>query len=143
MATPWGAILEVGGNLIDELFTSDEERAEAKLKMTTLLQQGKLEMMQTSMSAINNEAKSEHKMVALARPSFMYVFYFIVLMLVAVFPIIGIFHIEAMEQLYLNVGIGFKAIPPEMWTTFTVGYLGYTGAREYGKHSKNKHGAGK
>ena len=136
---PWQALLSFGSTLIDELWETDEEKANAKAKLIALQQQGKLQALEIQMSAINNEAKSEHRMVALARPMFMYVFYFIVLMLVVAFPFIGIFNAEAMAQLYINVEVGFKAIPEELWTTFTIGYLGYVGAREYGKHSERKH----
>jgi len=131
-----GGVLEAGFSLIDELFTSDDEREQNKHKLIALHQRGELKELETRLSAINNEAKSEHKMVALARPSFMYVFYAITIMLVVVFPVVGIFSPDAMDQLYKNVQVGFDAIPSEMWTTFTVGYLGYTGAREYGKAKK-------
>jgi hypothetical protein len=141
MATPWGLIFEAGSAIIDELWETDEEKANAKAKLMALKQQGKLKALEVRMSAINNEAQSEHKMVALARPSFMYIFYAITLMLVVVFPVIGIFSPEAMAQLYLNVEKGFTAIPEAMWNTFLIGYLGYTGAREYGKHSKRSNDA--
>jgi len=136
---PWTALLSFGSTLIDELWETDEEKAAAKAKLIALQQQGRLKTLEVSMSAINNEAKSQHKLVALARPMFMYVFYFIVGMLVVVFPVVGIFNPDAMDQLYKNVAVGFQAIPEAMWNTFILGYLGYVGAREYGKHSARKH----
>ena len=136
--TPWTDILTVGASLIDELFTSDDEKAEAKLKLATLQQQGQLKKMEVAMSAILAEAKSSDPWTSRARPSFLYLFYLLTTFLVIIFPIIGIFQPEAMELFYDNVAAGFEAIPEEMWWTFTSGYLGYTGAREYGKHSKNK-----
>ena len=79
------------------------------------------------------EASSQHKMVALARPMFLYVFYFILLSLCIAAPLLGIFFPTQMTQFYLNVDSGLKAIPEELWWTFTTGYLGYVGARQYGK----------
>ena len=38
-----------------------------------------------------------------------------------------------MGQFYVNVKVGFEAIPEPMWWVFCTGYLGYTAARQYGK----------
>jgi hypothetical protein len=63
----------------------------------------------------------------------MYVFYMVVIVLVLVAPFAGVFFPAQMDRFYINVAAGFKAIPDAMWATFTVGYLGYTAARQYGK----------
>ncbi len=79
------------------------------------------------------EAVSADPWTSRARPSFMYVFYLVILILVLMAPFIGIFFPLEMKQFYVNVGDGFKAIPDIMWEVFCVGYLGYTGARQFGK----------
>jgi hypothetical protein len=79
------------------------------------------------------EASSTDKWTSRARPSFMYVFYVVIICLVLIAPFVGVFFPAQMELFYENVAAGFMAIPEAMWATFTVGYLGYVGAREYGK----------
>jgi hypothetical protein len=79
------------------------------------------------------EASSPHGLVALGRPLFLYLFYFVVLILAIIAPFVGIFFPSGMAQFYINVENGFKAVPEAMWWTFTTGYLGYVGARQYGK----------
>ena len=84
-------------------------------------------------SIIIAEANSTSKITSAARPMFMYVFYLVIVVLVLAAPFVGVFYAEGMKQFYVNVAAGFKAIPTQMWTTFTIGYLGYTGARQFGK----------
>jgi len=79
------------------------------------------------------EASSADPWTSRARPAFMWVFYLVVISLVLIAPLVGVFFPPQMNQFYVNVAAGFKAIPEAMWATFTVGYLGYVGARQYGK----------
>jgi len=79
------------------------------------------------------EASSLDKWTSRARPSFMYVFYFVILVLVFLAPLVGVFKPDWMTAFYTNVALGFQAIPDAMWATFSVGYIGYTAARQYGK----------
>lgn len=88
---------------------------------------------QTKLSIAVAEASSQDKWTSRARPSFMYVFYFLLVSLVIVAPFVGVFFPEQMETFYNNVKAGFAAVPDAMWATFSVGYLGYTAARQYGK----------
>ena len=88
---------------------------------------------QARMSVIIAEASSADKWTSRARPSFMYVFYSVIVTLVLFAPFIGVFFPTGMNQFYTNVASGFKAIPDIMWEVFCVGYLGYTAARQYGK----------
>lgn len=87
----------------------------------------------TKLSIAVAEASSQDKWTSRARPSFMYVFYFLLISLVIVAPFIGVFFPAQMTQFYVNVAAGFKAVPDAMWATFAAGYLGYVGARQYGK----------
>lgn len=85
------------------------------------------------LSVMAAEASSHDPWTSRARPSFLYIFYLTIVILVLIAPMIGVFFPEQMELFYTNVASGFKAIPEAMWTTFTIGYLGYVGARQYGK----------
>lgn len=138
MNTPWGAILEVGGNLIDELFTSDDERAEAKLKLSTLHQQGKLKTMEIAMSAIIAEANSKDPWTSRARPSFMYVIYVLILFAIPM-GFLTAFRPDTAAQVVEGFSGWLNAIPSDLYTLFGVGYTGYAINRTYDKHSENKH----
>lgn len=132
-----GGVVQGAFSLIDELFTSDDEREAAKLKVMQLQQQGRLKEMETQMSAIIMEAKSSDPWTSRARPSFMYVIYVLILssipmgILFAVSP-------ETADAVINGYTKWLAAIPAEMWTTFTVGYLGYAGARSFDKRTAVK-----
>ncbi len=128
-----GGLIEIGTTLIKRLIPDKEAQAKAELELALMQQNGELQELQTRMSAIVAEANSADPWTSRARPSFMYVFYFIIIMLTFVVPLIGVFNPDAMASFYANVATGFKAIPEEMWWTFSVGYLGYSGARSYEK----------
>lgn len=87
----------------------------------------------TRMSIAVAEAQSTNPIASNSRPAFLWVFYFIIIVLVIVAPFVGIFYPEGMKQFYINVAAGFNAIPGAMWATFSAGYLGYAGLRQYGK----------
>ena len=128
-----GGLLELGGTLIKRLIPDKEAAAKAQLELALMQQNGELQELQTRMSAILAEANSSDPWTSRARPSFMYVFYFVIIVLTFVAPLVGVFSPDAMAQFYVNVASGFEAIPEELWWTFTVGYLGYSGARTFEK----------
>jgi hypothetical protein len=119
-------------NLIDNLFTSDEERERAKLALTTQDGQQKLAEAAQQMSAILAEANSSDPWTSRARPGFLYVMYLLVL---ASLPMGALFAIkpEAANAIVVGFGSWLNAIPESMWALFGAGYLGYTGARTWEK----------
>lgn len=131
-------VLAIGRAVIERLFPDPEQRAKAELELLMAERNGELEAAKVQMSAIIAEAQSTDPYTSRARPSFMYVFYFVLLNLVAVAPFVGVFFPEQMDKFFDNVAKGFNAIPEELWWTFTVGYLGYTGARTYEKRQQAK-----
>lgn len=126
-------IFEVGSKLLDKFFPDPAERAQKQLELLQLQQSGELKELETRMSAILAEANSSDPWTSRARPSFLYVFYFIILSMVFLAPVAGVFAPEAMDAYFANVGKGFASIPEEMWWAFTAGYLGYAGARTFEK----------
>jgi hypothetical protein len=130
---PWSAVFSFSETLIDKLFPDPSDKAKAVQDMMVLKQQGELKELETRMSAILAEAKSTDPWTSRARPTFMYMFYLVLLILVIVAPFVGIFYPQQMEQFYINVSSGFEAIPEAMWWTFTTGFLGYAGSRTYEK----------
>lgn len=128
-----GGIFEIGKSLIDKLMPNPEAKAKAQMDLLVLQQSGELKELETRMSAILAEANSSDPWTSRARPSFLYVFYAIILGMTVVAPVLGVFNPQAMDVFFANVGKGFDAIPEELWWTFTAGYLGYAGARTFEK----------
>lgn len=131
--TGLGSLFDFGGKIIDKIFPDKEAANAAKLELVKLQQNGELAEMEKAYSAILAEANSADRWTSRARPSFMYVFYVILGVMILVGPLVGVFMPQQMEAFYSNVGKGFAAIPEELWWTFTAGYLGYTGARTFEK----------
>src|SRR5690606_6361965 len=117
-----GGLIDLGSTLIKRLIPDKEAAAQAQLELAVMQQTGELKELETRMSAILAEANSKDPWTSRARPSFMYVFYFVIMILTFIAPLVGIFNPDAMAQFYANVATGFKAIPEEMWYTFTIGY---------------------
>lgn len=134
-----GGVFSIGEKLIDRLFPDPEERAKAAKELAKMEQEGELRELEARMEAISTEAKSEDPWTSRARPSFLYVFYFVILSLVVVAPLVGVFYPDQMETFFDNVGKGFDAIPEELWWTFTMGFLGYGTFRSMDKKNLKKH----
>lgn len=127
------AVLGIGSKIIDRFWPDAEEADKRKAKFAMMAQSGELKELEIGVSAILAEAKSADKWTSRARPSFLYLFYLVIVFLVVIFPMIGIWFPSEMIRFYENVSAGFNAIPEPMWWTFSAGYLGYVGARGYDK----------
>jgi hypothetical protein len=119
-------------DLIDNLFTSDEERENAKLALMTQQGQQKLAETAQQMSAILAEAQSADPWTSRARPSFLYVMYVLVLTSLPMGCLFA-FKPEVANAIAVGFGQWLNAIPESMWALFGAGYLGYTGARTWEK----------
>ena len=118
--------------LIDNLFTSDEERLEAKRKLLEMEQQGKLDTLKTTLSAILAEAQSNDPWTSRARPTFLYVIYLCILTAIPM-GVLFAFQPVAANAIAVGFGAWLNAIPESMWALFGAGYLGYSGARTWEK----------
>jgi hypothetical protein len=127
------AIAGIFGKVLDKVIPDPAQKAQAAIEMERLKQSGEFKELDSAMQAILAEANSQDPWTSRARPSFMYVFYFILLALVIAAPIIGVFKPAEMKAFFENVKFGFEAVPEALWWTFSAGYLGYTTARTYEK----------
>lgn len=121
------------GKVLDKAWPDPAQKAQAAIELEKLRQAGEFKELDSAMQAILAEANSQDPWTSRARPSFMYVFYFILLALVIAAPIIGVFKPAEMKTFFDNVKYGFEAVPEALWWTFSAGYLGYTTARTYEK----------
>lgn len=124
---------KLGGELIDQLFETEEERANAKAKLVNL----DLKRYEIQMSAIVAEARSADPWTSRARPSFLYVIYAVII-LCFVGGIIGIWFPNDVALAATNIKDLLAAIPDSLWALFGAGYLGYSGARSYDKRQALK-----
>ncbi len=121
----------------DKFFVDAKDKEAFKLKALELQQQGKFKTQEIQMSAILAEAKSSDPWTSRARPSFLYVMYIMILAAIPI-GILSVFKPDMAVQVAVGMKAWLSAIPDNLWTVFGVGYLGYTGAREYGKSKLNK-----
>jgi len=118
--------------LVDNLFTSDEERDKAKLAIMKMEKDGKLKEVAQEMSIMLAEANSKDKWTSRSRPSFNYVMYFLIVCSVPV-GILSAFHPEIAERIADGMKMWLAAIPPELWNAFWICFTGYTAGRTYEK----------
>lgn len=129
---PLTAILDVGGKLLDKFVPDPAQRDAAKLALFNAQRSGELAEMTATLSAINTEAASADPWTSRARPSFLYVIYFMLLMGVPM-GFVAAFNPEMATSVAAGMKAWLAAIPSELYTLFGVGYLGYTGARTMDK----------
>tara|TARA_Y100000034_G_scaffold96458_1_gene117458 strand:+ start:69 stop:491 length:423 start_codon:yes stop_codon:yes gene_type:complete len=127
-----GPLAKVAGSLIDNLFETEEERANARAKLMKLEQDGQFREIEIHMSAILAEAKSADPWTSRARPAFLYVVYIYIL---AAIPMGILFAVspEVAANVTKGVGSWLNAIPESIITLFGAGYLGYSGLRTFDK----------
>ena len=127
-----GPLAKLAGELIDNLFETEEEKAAAKARLMTLEQQGKLAELEISIATILAEARSRDPWTSRARPTFLYVMYAIIA-LAFVGGVLGIWWPLQVARAAENIAGMLSAIPENLWWLFGAGYLGYTGARSFDK----------
>lgn len=116
----------------DKFFVDANEKQAFKLKALELHQQGEFKSQEIQLSAILAEAKSSDPWTSRARPSFLWVIYIMILCSIPM-GTLSIFSPAVADPIASGMKSWLAAIPESLWHMFGVGYLGYTGAREYGK----------
>jgi len=118
--------------LIDELFTSDDEREAAKLKLLQQKDQTALKELETAMSAIVMEAQSKDPWTSRARPTFFYVMYLFILAAIPI-AVLSMYRPDLAGAFADGLNAYLDAIPSELYSLFGAGYLGYSGMRTWEK----------
>ena len=73
-----GGLFDFGAKIIDKVVPDKEAAEKAKIELLKVQQEGGLKELELSMSAILAEANSQDRWTSRARPTFLYVFYFII-----------------------------------------------------------------
>ena len=123
----WLSAIPMVGEIIDKLFTSDEEKADAKLKLMALQQSGELRKIVESSNVVQAEAKSEHWVTATWRPITMLTFVAIIANNYILYPYLSLFWTEA----------PVLDLPDQMWNLLQIGIGGYVVGRSAEKFAKN------
>ncbi len=137
-----GSVLGIAEKIIDkvgDIFPSKAEKDQAKARLMELQQKGELADIELSMQVLLAEAKSADSFTSRARPTFMYVFYLILLCAVPMGILYGI-NPGLAENITNGMLSWWGALPTELWWTFGVGFTGYTTFRSIDKAGliKNK-----
>ncbi|MBB3065605.1 3TM-type holin [Limibacillus halophilus] len=128
-----GPLAKLAGDLIDNLFETEEEKAAAHVKLIQLDQKGRLQDMQIQLSAILAEARSDDPWTSRARPTFLYLMYAVLVFLIFFGAPLSVFYPEEVTAAAKAVSELLNAIPEPVWWLFGTGYLGYTSARTLDK----------
>ena len=115
-----GPLAKLAGELIDNLFETEEEKATAKATLMKLDRDGKLDEMKLSMSAIIEEARSRDPWTSRARPSFLYLMYLVILLCFGG-GIVGIWWPDQVTTAAQNITNLLAAIPASLWMLFGTG----------------------
>ncbi len=119
-------------SIIDRILPDKEARDRAKLELIKLEGSQELEEVRVQMSAILAEAQSTDLWTSRARPSFLYVMYFLLLWSVPM-GLIAAFRPEAARDIAAGMNAYLAGIPEPLYALFGTGYLGYTVTRQWGK----------
>lgn len=124
--------LNIGKSIIDKVIPDADKRAELKIELERLHQQGEFKELEVRMSAILEEARSADKWTSRARPSFLYVMYIMILTALPM-GVLYAFSPETAGNIATGLREWLNAIPDSLYALFGAGYLGYSGARSYDK----------
>ena len=101
--------------IINKLIPDKEAQAQAQIKLVELSQAGQLKELESAMTIISAEAKSEHWLVAAWRPITMLTFVAIVANNYLIYPYLSLFWGEA----------PMLDLPPDLWELIKLGLGGY------------------
>ena len=129
---PLTAVFDLVKTGINKAFPDKTEAARINAQLDTSRQQGELKELEIGMSAIVMEAKSSDPWTSRARPSFLYVMYFLILMAVPA-GILAAFKPLFVQAIINGMKLWLEAIPGELYALFGAGYLGYSTMRSVDK----------
>ena len=126
------SLIPLVNRVVDKILPDEKAKEAAKIELLKLQGSQEIEQINSQLSAIIAESKSNDPWTSRARPSFLYVIYIFILssipmgVLYAVSP-------ETANNITAGVTGWLNAFPDELYTLFGIGYLGYTGARTIDK----------
>lgn len=133
MAFPIIPIVDVAFKLLNKIIPDKAEREKHEREVIRMHAEGEFKAVEQQLSVIMAEAQSSDPWTSRARPSFLYVFYIIILSAIPM----GVVSAVSPETA-IHIADGFNdwlgAIPDKMWDLFLFGFLGYVGGRSWEKN---------
>ena len=140
-STGLGEVVDSVGNVLDNLFTSDDEKEKNKIALSQItlaaaqtekklnadLEKAYLEDAKDQRRQITVELQSQDAYVRRSRPTFNYIFYIVLIFNYIFIPI---------YQVITGVDLKPVNLPTELWTVFGVGFIGYGYLRTVEKTGK-------
>lgn len=136
------AVTSVGTLLttaIDKIWPNPEDKAKADAQVMIATATAAVQQLQAAQAVMLAEEQSADPWTSRARPTFMYVIYFLILMSVPM-GILTIFQPDSATQLIAGFHNWLDAIPKPFIDLFGIGYLGYSASRTVDKHTEAKYG---
>ena len=130
-------LFSIAKGLIQRVLPDKEKQAEAELELMKAQQNGELQELELSMSAIIAEANSSDPWTSRARPSFLYVMYIFILSAIPM-GFLAAFKPELATAVAAGAKAWLEAIPPDLYVLFGAGYLGYAVTRSKDKQLLGK-----
>lgn len=141
LSTGLDKVVSSVGSVLDNLFTSDDEKEKNKIALTQItlaaaqaekdlaadLEKAYLDDVKDLRRQITVELQSQDAYVRRARPTFNYIFYAVLIFNYIFIPIYKVITGQALEVIDL---------PTELWTVFGVGFIGYGYLRTVEKTGK-------
>jgi hypothetical protein len=124
--------LGIAGKLLDKVIPDQEQRSQAKLELLKMKQEGQLEEVELSLSAIISDSKSADPWTSRARPTFLYVVYILLLWSLPM-GVLFVFNPEAAGRFTEGFSAWLAAIPEPVLTLFGVVMTGYVAGRSWEK----------
>lgn len=125
---PFTAAFDLIKSGINKAFPDKTEAAKINARLDVAKQDGRLKEIEIGMSAIVMEAKSSDPWTSRARPSFLYVMYFMILMAVPM-GVLAAFKPLFVQAIINGMKLWLEALPGELYALFGAGYLGYGSMR--------------
>jgi hypothetical protein len=125
-------IVEIGAKLLDKIIPDPEQKAKAKLELLKMQQDGQLDELKLSLSAIIADSQSTDPWTSRARPTFLYVVYILLLWSLPM-GVLFVFNPEAAARFTEGFQQWLAAIPEPVLTLFGVVMTGYVAGRSWEK----------
>jgi hypothetical protein len=117
---------------LNKIFPDPAQKATAEALLLKANNDAAVALMQQQMSVMLAEANSKDPWTSRARPSFMYVMYVLILFAIPM-GIVSAFRPDMAVSVAQGMKAWLAAIPDGLWTTFGIGYAGYSVSRSWEK----------
>jgi len=132
ISNPVSAIIELGTKVLDKFVADPAQRDAAKLELIRAERAADRDDLTAALQVIVSDSRSADPWTSRARPSFLYVVYFLLLMAVPM-GILSAFHPETAKAIAEGFKMWLGAIPDSITTLFGVVMTGYSLGRSWEK----------